>query len=360
MPVPIRSTEILLGVAVLALAAYAYFEHEALVGARNDADALRTDRNALQARIADLEKAAKARAAVAAAPLPGDPAAGPRAQRFFGEGPVPQPFRDGPGGFPGRFSAMFDNPAMQKLLSIQQKAALDSRYAALFRELNLSPADLDKFKNLLVERQTAVMDAVSAARAQGLSGPENRSALQQVIASANSEVEDNIKTALGDAAYAQYQTYEQTAPERNTVTQLQQRLSYSQTPLTDDQATQIIAIMAANAPERVAGTGSSGSSPASSTSSASSTTAATNGAAPSGAGNAGPGGFGGFRNGGGQAPITDTVIAATQGILNDTQIAALTQLQQEQQAQAQLAAQMRAARQAGPSPGAAAPVASRP
>jgi len=101
--------------------------------------------------------------------------------------------------------------------------------------------------------------------------------------------------------------------------QLQQRLSYSASPLTDDQVNQVIAIMAANAPQT--GSNSGG-----------------------GSGTFLPFG-GGPRNGGGP-PITDTVVASAQGVLNDTQVAALTQLQQEQQAQAELAAQMRAARQA--------------
>ena len=103
-----------------------------------------------------------------------------------------------------------------------------------------------------------------------------------MITNAQAEVDDNIKTTLGDTAYAQYQTYEQTQPERNLVTQLQQRLSYSATPLTDDQANQVIAIMSANAPQ------------------------------PATSGGAG-GGFGPFGGRNSGPPITDAVVAAAQG-----------------------------------------------
>jgi hypothetical protein len=319
MPSPIRPTNLLLGAIAIACGTYAYLAHADLVKVRNDLDSMRHERDSLHSRIAELEKSAKASAAnlAAATAQAANAQAFPRPRRFGGEPGGPMPFRGGGMGGPMAFGAFMDNPEVQKLLSIQQKAGLDSRYAALFKQLNLSPADLDKFKNLLVEKQATVRDAVTAARAQGVSTGDNRDALRQVITNAQDEVDDNIKTVLGDDAYSQYQTYEQTQPERNLVTQLQQRLSYSATPLTDDQANQVIAIMAANAPQPSSNSGGTG-------------------------GGFGP--LGGGRNGG--PPITDAVVAAAQGVLNDTQVAALTQLQQEQQAQAALVAQMRAARQA--------------
>jgi hypothetical protein len=322
MSSPIRPITLLLGAIAIALGTYAYLAHADLVKVRGDLESMRHDRDSLHSRIAELEKSAKASAAslAQATAQAANAPTGPRPRRFGGETGGPIPFRAGGMGGPMAFGAFMDNPAVQKLLSIQQKAGLDSRYAALFKQLNLSPADLDKFKNLLVEKQATVRDAVTAARAQGVSAGDNRDALKQVISNAQAEVDDNIKTVLGGDAYSQYQTYEQTQPERNLVTQLQQRLSYSATPLTDEQANQVIAIMAANAPQTGSNSGGLG-------------------------GGFGP--FGGGRNGG--PPITDAVVAAAQGVLSDTQVAALTQLQQEQQAQAELAAQMRAARQAATS-----------
>ena len=75
--------------------------------------------------------------------------------------------RRGPGGGPGgpggltNLMAVMERPEVQKLMAIQQKGQLDSRYAALFKNLNLSPEQLDKFKTLLVERQTAMQDVVA-------------------------------------------------------------------------------------------------------------------------------------------------------------------------------------------------------
>ena len=38
-----------------------------------------------------------------------------------------------------------ESPEIQQLMALQRKAGLDSRYAALFKALNLSPAQLERF-----------------------------------------------------------------------------------------------------------------------------------------------------------------------------------------------------------------------
>lgn len=317
-----RLISILLGLTLLGWVVFAYNWRSQLHLAQDELATLRSERDNLRRQIIDLENARK----VAAAPVPEVPENEARETRRGNRAVSTGDVAGGPadpwrGGGPGRFMALMDKPEIQKLIGIQQKAALDARFAGLFHSLNLSPADLEKFKDLLVEKQTAAMDALAAARAQGLTGAENRDAVRQAIASAQAEVDATIRSTLGDSIYAQYQTYEQTLPERNVVTQLQQRLSYSSAPLTDAQSDQIIALLAANAPSPAQGSGPMN-------------TVFFPGAVPGL-------GAGSMRM---SVPITDAVIAASQGILTSTQIAALTQLQQEQQAQARLAAEMRAGR----------------
>lgn len=327
-----RITNILLGVALLGCGIYAYQWHNQVQSLQANLDALNLERDRLNRRIAELKDTKPTPVEAVAEPQeteqpedrgPGRPGFTPGENA----GPPREGFRGGGGDGRARFMAMMENPEIQKLMSIQQKAALDSRFASLFKSLNLSPADLEKFKSLLVEKQNAVMDARAAARAQGLTGPESRGALRQVISAAQAEVDNTIRSTLGEAAFAQYQTYEQTLPERNLVTQLQQRLSYSSTPLTDVQTNQVVALLAANNPA---------------TTQKMLTSATTN--ITTVAGNGSRNGMTQFRNGG--VTITDAVITGSQNILTSTQLSALTQLQQEQQAQAQLAAQLRAARQA--------------
>jgi hypothetical protein len=219
----------------------------------------------------------------------------------------------------GGFRAMMNNPQFQKLMSIQQKAMLDNTYAPLFKVLGLTPQQLDQFKNLMVQKQQAMMDARQAAIEQGINPRTDPDAFQQAVAQASAAVDSQIQAALGDAAYAQYEQYQQTLPQRNTTNQLQQSLSYTSSPLTDDQATQLIQILAQSA--------------------------------PAGGGNGG-GGFGnmlggGGPGGGGTGPITDQAITLAQGVLSAPQVQALQQLQQQQQVRQQMQQLMRASRQGG-------------
>ena len=220
------------------------------------------------------------------------------------------------GNMGANFMAMMDKPEIQKLMAIQQKAGLDARYATLFKNLNLTPAQLDQFKNLLVEKQTAMTDALAAARAQGINPRTDPQEFQQLVTDAQAEADNNIKSTLGDAAYAQYQQYQQTLPQRNVVNQLAQSLSYTSTPLTSDQTEQMVSILAANAPPSTNSTGNN---------------IRNNVAATFGVGFGGQG-----------SPITTDAITQAQTVLAPTQVQALQQLQSAQQAQAQLNAAMRA------------------
>ncbi|HEX3730434.1 MAG TPA: hypothetical protein VHV47_11560, partial [Opitutaceae bacterium] len=128
------------------------------------------------------------------------------------------------GGRRGRFAAMANSPEFQKLQAVQMKAQLDQRYAALFKQLNLSPEQTEQLKNLLVQRQQAQQDAAQAALQQGLNPRQDRQAFQEAVTDAQASVDQQIQSALGDSAYSQYQQYQQTMPERNTVSQVQQAL----------------------------------------------------------------------------------------------------------------------------------------
>lgn len=212
------------------------------------------------------------------------------------------------------FAALMANPEFAKAVGVQQRAALDGRYADLFKSLNLSPEQLEKFKSLLIERQSARMDVMSAARENGLNPRENRDEINKMISEAQAEVDANIKTALGESVYNQYHNYESTQSQRAVVSQLDQRLSYSSTPLNGTQSAFLVNALAA-----------SGS--------------ATTGGEP-----VGPGGAWGGRSG---ATITDTVIQQAQSVLTPDQLGALKQIQAEQQAQQKLRDLMRGSGQGG-------------
>jgi len=208
-------------------------------------------------------------------------------------------------GFP-KLETLLRDPSYRKLQMMAGRGAIDSRYASLFKSLNLGADQLAQFKNLLEEKDMAVTDAVWAAHDQGLSPFTSHDEYIQAIEDAVGTVDDQIKGLLGGNSYQQYHQYEVTAPERAVVTQLQQSLSYGQAPLTDDQANQLIQVLQQTTPSSTA------------------PQVRTNGL--TGVSNLITLPYN----------VTDQAIALTQGILSPDQVAALQQIQSQQQAAKQM------------------------
>jgi hypothetical protein len=260
---------------------------------------------AAERRANDLDTALAAIPSPAAA-QPGEESGVPRPPAAtIADDRQPRPF----GGQGDTMAALMENPEVLALMTTQQKAMLDGRYSDLFKSLNLSPADLEKFKSLLVDKQNVMRDVRSAAREQGLNGRENRDQLRSLVEQANTELDANILAALGQEKYNQYKYYEQTQPQRNLVNQLDRRLNYTTASLSDAQSSQLVQILAQSSQN--------------------------NSSNNSGGGRVGPGGV----------SITDSVVSQAQGVLTPAQLDALKQLQAEQQAQRQLREQMRNLRQ---------------
>ncbi len=325
---------------VLGVSALAWRQYEELVRDRaelldGDAASLRRRLDAAQMSIKALQNQLASLRARRGGPGAdaerGDGAAGPEGP---GGGRGPGRGR-GPGGGWDRLAAAANNPEFQRLAAIQLTARLDQTYGALYKALNLSPQQLQQFQSLLAEKQQAVGDVLQAARAQGVTPQTDPTAFKQLVTQAQAQVDASIQQTLGDSGYQQYQQYQQTLPERNTANAVAQQLSYTQTPLTDDQTTQLVALLAQTQP-RAAGNGTAGT-------------------------GSSDGGLNlrQLLNGGGTAPITGDAITLAAGVLSAPQVQALQAVQQQQQAQQQMQQLLRAGSQgsggAGGSRGAAAP-----
>lgn len=270
-----------------------------------------SDDSALRKKLADAEHRAHAlqnELDTLKAKQPGEvvsdePPAPPNEAEGFG--PRGGRFRGGPDGF----REILSDPKVMALMNAREKSMLDQRYAALFKSLiqsgKLTPEQVEAFKNLMVERQNTMRDIRQSAREQGIT---DRSQIDALVKSTQAELDAQLQNTLGSAAYAEYQAYEKTAPQRNFVNQLAQSLSYGSAPLNDAQSQQLIDILAKTSESN---------------------------------GNRRQGGFGG----GGNVTITDAALTAAAGVLNPAQLAALTEMQRQQKAQEELRQQLRAARQ---------------
>ncbi|OHE82774.1 MAG: hypothetical protein A3G75_06345 [Verrucomicrobia bacterium RIFCSPLOWO2_12_FULL_64_8] len=232
-----------------------------------------------------------------------------------GGGPVPLPGpvagvtnrRFGPGaGDPGRG---IDSPDFQKAMAASMRSTLDQRYATLFRKLKLNPGELERLKDLLVDRQAISMDVMRAAAAQGLNMIENGEDIGAMMEKVQAGIDGDVRDLLGDQRYSHYQDFNQHAGSYTLLDQIERRLSYTATPLQESQADQLLRILASTAPaatdDRRAGV------------------------------------FMAFGGGpvslmGGQPPITDETVARAQTVLSPSQVEALKQLQAEQQSQASM------------------------
>ena len=262
---------------------------------------------------------------------------------------------------------LLGKPEVQALLSVQQKAVVDARYASLFKSLNLSGDQQDKLAALLVERQTTMMDVLTAASEQGLDPRRDRQGFQKLLADAQASSNASIAAVIGESGLAQLQNYDATQQQRAVVNQLQQRLSTSDSPLSPSQADQLVQILAANPapqPQRASpnnpnadnspaglpggrGGGGGGGGGFGGVAGGGVDVGAVLGALVGGGGPGGGGGIGavlggglgggiGGGGGGGVAQVTPAAVSQAQSVLASSQLAALQQIQQQQAAQQQL------------------------
>lgn len=160
--------------------------------------------------------------------------------------------RDGRRGGRDDYLARMQDPRFQAAQQARSRALLDTRYADLFRRLNLPPAQLEQLKTLLVERDTVMSDVVTAAAGAGINPRESGGDIRQLMRRAQEDIDASIAQILGNDGFAQYQHHQQTFSQRSAVNQLEQRLSYTATPLTSAQSEQLINILARHTANRTA------------------------------------------------------------------------------------------------------------
>ncbi|MSU71944.1 MAG: hypothetical protein EXS43_06325 [Opitutus sp.] len=155
-------------------------------------------------------------------------------------------------------AALADLPEFQRMLALQQRGKIDAKFAGLFKKMKLSPEELMRLQGLLADRQNAFADAMLAARDQGLTGPDARRVANDVARSTQKEITNSLKELLGPQRFNQLQNFERTAPQRETVDQIAQRLSYTTTPLSAHQSDQLVQLLATSGPPPAAKNPASG------------------------------------------------------------------------------------------------------
>jgi hypothetical protein len=135
---------------------------------------------------------------------------------------------------------MMKDPAMREMMRGQQKAMINMMYSGLFKDLNLSPEETDKLKELLTDAQMSNVEA-----AQGLFGGKEGATEDstKLVADAKKQTDAEIKAMLGDEKFTQYEEYKKNMGERMQLDQLRNQLAGENLPLRDDQSAQLMQIM---------------------------------------------------------------------------------------------------------------------
>ena len=208
---------------------------------------------------------------------------------------------------------LLNNPEFFQALQLHRQSTLDTRFAPLFRQLALNETELTAFKRLLAEKENAALDVIAVSESQP-EGPLPDPILGSSINAARARAEGAIRSALGDERYAVYADFEKTLPQRTVVAQLEQRLSYSPTPLSPVQAESLVKILAVRAP----------TAPSAETAPTSAVVVTTGALAAAGIELRTP-----------PATVSSEAIVDAQSLLSHSQLAALREIQAEQQATAQ-------------------------
>ncbi len=224
------------------------------------------------------------------------------------DAPPASPENTGPGGpgggrgarFAARMSELMKDPDFAEAWKIQQEARIEERYGALFKQLNLPPEKLAALKALLIERENAGREVFATAAASGLDprDPANREELRKLSDDLRDEVNANIEATFGESMTSTLDAYQAAGPQRNTVNTFAGKLNNAGAPLTPAQSQQLTQIL-------------------------------TETGKPSGR----------------TVLVTEATITRATGLLSNTQVEELKQLQTEQQAQIVVEEKMRALRE---------------
>ena len=144
------------------------------------------------------------------------------------------------GGLAKVMSEMMRNPESRELLREQQRTMMDQLYTPLIKRMGLTPEEADQFEGMLTDH--TVEAALKAYSVAGNPSANNPGGALGSIAADQKSFDEQVKAFLGDARYAQYQQYQETAAQRMQLNawKLQAGTDYT---LTEPQTESLLSIM---------------------------------------------------------------------------------------------------------------------
>jgi len=163
-------------------------------------------------------------------PAPGTPAST--------SGPETNKQDDIQGGFGKMVAKMMQDPEMKKFMRNQQRAMLDQMYSPLIKKLGLSADETTAFKDLVADHMVATTETATSL----FDGTNNMVAIATNAAASEQKLDEQLKSFLGEARYADYEQYKQTLGERMQLNMYNQQNSGT-LALTEPQQEALLNIM---------------------------------------------------------------------------------------------------------------------
>lgn len=130
------------------------------------------------------------------------------------------------------------------LRSMPPGKALDTTYHVLYRQLKLSAAEIEQFKAIMTEAATRFEDLAREAKRKQVRTTD--ATMQPLYAKADSEMREMLSSLVGAETLPVLEHFTETLFLRDAVAQLATELFYTDAPLTEPQANQLVDILAKN------------------------------------------------------------------------------------------------------------------
>lgn len=132
-----------------------------------------------------------------------------------------------------------EDPDVVRRLNNEERSWVARRYRELFAALGLSPANIDAATQLLASKRLAGMDVAVASLQQGRDPAQNLEGFRQQVIAEHEKIEVELRALLGDAGYAEYQTYDQNTRATLMMSNLEATLSTTSEPLSPAQSARL-------------------------------------------------------------------------------------------------------------------------
>lgn len=133
-------------------------------------------------------------------------------------------------------AGMMNDPALRQMMSAGRRTGIQMVYGDLFKDLKLSPAQSDRFTQILSDQQARAMDMVRDAAG-------DPAALAAARNSVKADTDAALQDLLGAGQFQKYEDYQKTLMERMQVNGLDRQLGAAGAPLGGDQKAQLLAMM---------------------------------------------------------------------------------------------------------------------